>query len=159
MNASFKAIFAIILMAYVGNVAAQLTVRQVTLEWEATAGQDGQALYNSLCSACHGVNGDGHGPAAGALHKDVPDLRMLAIDNDGQYSRKKVQRSIRGLNRDIAHGTIDMPDWEQQFMYVNFGWSHFTREAYARRCTQALSQYVETLQLDEPAGQVVASKP
>jgi hypothetical protein len=42
-----------------------------------------------------------------------------------------------------------MPDWEQQFMYVQPGWNTFMRQAYARKCIHALGDYIETLQLGE----------
>ena len=159
MRKSLTVVLLIALAACMGNAVAQVKVRQITLEWEAIADLEGDALYNSLCSTCHGVTGEGNGPAAGALKKDVPDLRMLALDNDGEYSHKQVKRAISGSTRDIAHGTVDMPDWEQQFMYVNSGWSRFTRESYARNRIRALSEHVETLQLDEPAKQVIAARP
>lgn len=149
----------LVLMATMASAAEEVTVRQISLEWETTANLNGEALYNNLCSACHGISGEGNGPAAGALQKDVPDLRTLAINDGGVYAHKKVERAIRGSTRNTDHGGIDMPDWEQQFMYVNPGWSTFTREAYARKRIHALSEYIETLQLDEQTGQVVALKP
>lgn len=149
----------IALATCMGNAVAQVTVRQISLEWEATAHLGGDALYNNLCTTCHGVSGEGNGPAAGTLQKEIPDLRMLAINNDGVYSHKQVKRAISGASRDIAHENIDMPDWEQQFMYVNPGWSDFTREAYARKRIHALTEHVESLQLGEPTNRVVAIKP
>lgn len=159
MKKSITILLIITLMACVGNAVAQLTVRQISLEWEVTGGLESDALYNTLCSGCHGVSGKGDGPAVGALEKDVPDLRMLSFNNDGVYSHKKVKRAISGSSRNIVHGTIDMPNWEQQLMYVNSGWSTFTREAYARKRIHALSEYVETLQLDGNVSQVVALDP
>ena len=149
MKKLMEVIGIIALMASWSVMAAEVTVRQISLEWEATANLGGDALYNNLCSVCHGTGGNGNGPAASALQKDVPDLRMLAINNEGVYPHKSVERAIRGNTREIAHGTIDMPDWEQQFMYVNPGWSTFTREAYARKRIHLLGEYVETLQLDK----------
>jgi mono/diheme cytochrome c family protein len=159
MNKSITAILVVTLAVCMGNAVAQVTVKQISLEWEATANLNGEGLYNNLCSACHGVSGEGNGPAASALQKEIPDLRMLALNNDGVYAHKKVKRAICGSSREIVHGTIDMPDWEQQFMYVNPAWSDFTREAYARKRINALSKYVETLQLDEPAQRVIAARP
>ena len=159
MRKSLTVVLMIALLACMGNAVAQVKVRQISLEWEATADLEGDALYNSLCSTCHGVTGEGNGPAAGALQKEIPDLRMLAIDNDGVYSHKQVKRAISGASREIAHGSVDMPDWQQQFMYVNPGWSDFTRESYARKRIHTLTEYVGTLQLDEPAKQVIAARP
>lgn len=154
MKKLIEAIGIIALMASLSVMASEVTVRQISLEWEATANLGGDALYNNLCSACHGISGNGNGPAAGALQKEIPDLRTLAINNEGVYPHKSVKRAIRGDSRDIAHGTIDMPDWEQQFMYVKPGWNTFMREAYARKRIHALSEYIETLQLNEQVVQL-----
>jgi mono/diheme cytochrome c family protein len=143
----------IALTASLSVTAAEVTVRQIPLEWEATANPDGNALYNGLCSTCHGINGNGNGPAAGAVEKEVPDLRMLTIKNGGVYPHQSVERAIRGDSREIVHGTIDMPNWEQQFMYVKPGWNTFMRKAYARRRIHALDTYIETLQVDITRGQ------
>ena len=144
------------MMVCMGSAVAQVTVRQVSLEWESITDLEGEALYNSLCSICHGVSGKGDGAASNVVGKDVPDLTTIAFNHEGVFPHKYVERAIRGSSRDIAHGTVDMPDWEQQFMYVRSGWSSFTREAYARKRIKALSSHIETLQFNEQTDHVVA---
>jgi mono/diheme cytochrome c family protein len=156
MKKVLTVVLMITLMAFTLSALAQTTVKQISVEWKATADLEGEALYNSLCSACHGTSGRGDGPAGNAVDKDIPDLTMIAFNHDGVYPHKKVQRAIRGTSRDIAHDTIDMPDWEQQFMYVRSGWSTFTREAYARKRVKALSEHIESLQVHAQPEKIVA---
>jgi hypothetical protein len=112
---------------------------------------DGEALYNSVCAACHGPDGKGDGPAARALHENVPDLTSCAADNDGVFPHRRVQVAISGNYRNAYYGTIDAHDWEQQFMYVRPGLNPHRREALARDRLHALTTYIETLQTDRTA--------
>jgi hypothetical protein len=57
-------------------------------------------------------------------------------------------KTISGEYRRIEHGTIDMPVWEQQFMYLQPGWTNFQREAYARRQVYTLNSYIKSIQVN-----------
>ena len=55
----------------------------------------GAALYQELCSSCHGASGDGHGPAAANL--DPPPIAFTDMD-------RARERSIFGLYQVIEQG-------------------------------------------------------
>jgi len=79
-------------------------------EWET-----GAMLYQRYCATCHGPDGAGDGPAAGAL-RDLPaDLRRLAARHDGRYPQRLVRRSLDGRGMPLAHGTREMPIWGRQW--------------------------------------------
>lgn len=139
-------LLATLLTIIAGTAAGKVIIKERPMEWQDVAHVDGGALYNNLCASCHGVGGRGDGPAVSALDKDVPDLTVLAAKNGGVYMHNRVKLIISGESRELAHGTIDMPLWGQQFMYVRPGWSKFQREAFARRKISSIDRYVESLQ-------------
>lgn len=137
----------IALLTSAGNAIAKTVVREEPLTWQQIANMDGDAVFQNLCASCHGVGGNGDGPAANVIDKSVPDLTRLAANNDGEFSHNAVERAISGNSRAVTHGTIDMPAWEQQFKYVQMGWSSFQREAYARKRIHQLAKYIESIQV------------
>jgi mono/diheme cytochrome c family protein len=132
-----------------GVTFGEVTIREVTLEWEDVANLEGDELFNNLCAVCHGTGGDGDGPAVGALEKGVPDLTSLAANNDGVYSHRNVENVIYGKHRVVAHGAIDMPIWGEQFMYVRPGpgVNSFPHKYFARERVHTLSNYIESIQI------------
>jgi mono/diheme cytochrome c family protein len=97
----------------------------------------GAALYQRYCASCHGANGLGDGPAAGAMapppsnlaagRRSVPDL-MQVIDG---------RRSVR------AHGTSAMPVWGEVFEQMHLDDAHAKRIALLQ--VEALADYVSRL--------------
>lgn len=77
--------------------------------------ETGAMLYQRHCATCHGPDGAGDGPAAGALRDSPADLRRLAADHDGRYPQRLVSRSVDGRGMPLAHGTRDMPIWGRQW--------------------------------------------
>ena len=62
----------------------------------------GEKLYQQYCMSCHGVNGDGNGPAAKYMNKKPANLRVMAGQHpDGDYAYK------------IKKGRDPMPGWEK----------------------------------------------
>lgn len=131
-----------------GTAVGEVVIKQEALTWQHVENTDGDLLFNNLCASCHGIAAKGDGPAAGALEKEVPDLTALASNNDGVYPYGKVKKSISGKHRPVRQGTVDMPVWEQQFMYVQPGWTAFQREAFARRQIYTLNTYIESIQVN-----------
>jgi mono/diheme cytochrome c family protein len=71
----------------------------------------GAAMYNAYCAACHGVRGEGNGPAAPALKAPPPNLRTLAQRNKGTFPSAQVQSVLKFGIAYPAHGSSDMPVW------------------------------------------------
>ena len=143
----------IFFIIFAGTAVGKVVIKQEPLTWQHVDKADGDMLFNNLCATCHGVDAKGDGPAASALDKGVPDLTALTANNDGVYPYRQVQMKIAGKTVSgkfpaVKHGTIDMPMWEQQFMYVQPGWTTFHREAYARRQIQTLNTYIESIQVN-----------
>ena len=142
-----------------GTTFGEVVIRQVPLEWEKVAKLDGDELFNNLCLACHGAGGKGDGPAVSALDKAVPDLTVLAANNGGVYPYEKVKNVISEKHRVDEHGTIDMPMWGEQFMYVSPGpcISSLPRRYQVRRWTHSLSTHIGSLQVNQTAENRIAT--
>jgi mono/diheme cytochrome c family protein len=77
---------------------------------------EGVDLYNAYCAVCHGKDGKGRGPAAPALKDPIPDLTLLAKQNNGKFSSVEVEDAITGRGQMVpAHGSADMPIWGPVF--------------------------------------------
>jgi mono/diheme cytochrome c family protein len=85
--------------------------------------QNGQEIYAKECSACHGAQGRGSGPASYDLGVAPPDLVGLQRRNDGYFPREFVRRFIMGrLEKDDP--ASPMPDFSQvglRHVYPNGG--------------------------------------
>jgi mono/diheme cytochrome c family protein len=57
---------------------------------------DGAKTFRSYCAACHGIDGKGHGPVAGALRHAPPDLTLILQRNGGKFPADKVRTVIAG---------------------------------------------------------------
>jgi len=75
----------------------------------------GAEMYQTYCASCHGIDGKGSGPAAGALKKAPPDLTQLAKHNKGHLPDFRILRIIDGYEITAAHGSRDMPIWGDYF--------------------------------------------
>ena len=127
---------------------AEVQNKDVPASWQEAALADGEELYLDLCAVCHGKAGLGNGPAAPAMTKAVPDLTLLAENNEGIFPRKEVEESITGKSRVISHGTIDMPIWGQVFEDARPDWKAFRRKAAAKQRIYNLTEYLITIQAE-----------
>jgi mono/diheme cytochrome c family protein len=75
----------------------------------------GAVLYARHCASCHGPEGRGDGPVAGALRTAPTDLTGIARRSGGRFDEREVMRSIDGRRHIEAHGTRDMPVWGAVF--------------------------------------------
>jgi len=134
----------------VGTTFGEVVIREVQLSWEEVSQLDGDVVFNNLCAVCHGVGGKGDGPAVSALEYAVPDLTVLAANNDDVYPHKQVKNVIFGKYRDIAHGTSGgMPYWGEHFMYLRrSGLNDAPNRKYAWERAHTLSTHVESLQVN-----------
>jgi mono/diheme cytochrome c family protein len=126
--------------------AQEIQAAPMTLQQAALA--DGQALYAELCAVCHGADAKGGGPAAPALAAPAPDLTQLAMANGGEFPAAKVQKTIAGETRVVAHGTLEMPMWGKAFEDARPDRKSGDRWASAHLRILALTEYIESLQVE-----------
>jgi mono/diheme cytochrome c family protein len=80
---------------------------------------DGAQIFRSYCATCHGADGKGQGPVAGALKHPPSDLTMISRRNGGRFPRDRVKGIIAGQKQSIsAHGSREMPVWGPVFHEV-----------------------------------------
>lgn len=124
----------------------EVEIRQAPATWQQVAQDDGGDLYGELCASCHGADGRGQGPAAPALNKPVADLTGLAKQNGGVFPWDRVVETIRGDNRVVSHGSVEMPIWGQVFTSMRPDWKPARREAFAHQRIYNLAAYIESIQ-------------
>jgi mono/diheme cytochrome c family protein len=107
-----------------------------------TAPTDGPGMYRTYCAVCHGVRGEGDGPAAPAMKTAVTNLTQLTKNNKGKFPEDRVYNSIAGDFNLPAHGAQDMPTWG--FVFKRISGSTDEREAVIRLKT--LTNYIKTMQ-------------
>jgi mono/diheme cytochrome c family protein len=81
---------------------------------------DGAKIYGSYCAACHGISGNGGGPAASALKAKIPNLTTIARRNRGKFPTSRVSSIIAGDEAPAAHGSREMPVWGPIFHRIEY---------------------------------------
>jgi mono/diheme cytochrome c family protein len=80
----------------------------------------GPDLFRAYCATCHGSDAKGDGPMASALKAKVPDLTILAKNNNGQFPTALVRKVIAGEEIPAAHGSGEMPVWGPIFHQIEY---------------------------------------
>lgn len=109
----------------------------------------GKGEYEAACATCHGLNGKGGGPAAQQVNLTVPDLTVLAKNNQGVFPFDRVYQVIDGRREVKGHGTREMPVWGLAFRRqssVYFQNEPDGGESAARSRILALTEYIYRLQ-------------
>jgi mono/diheme cytochrome c family protein len=75
----------------------------------------GAQTYQQHCTACHGSDGQGDGPAATALKAPPSDLTRIAARRSGVFPAGEIAKAIDGRFHIPAHGSREMPVWGQHF--------------------------------------------
>jgi mono/diheme cytochrome c family protein len=107
----------------------------------------GETEFVYSCAACHGRDGQGHGPLAEELLRQPTDLTRLSERNGGEFPYNRIFAIIDGRYVVPGHGDREMPVWGQQFlgpdtkMYGPSGGEILTTERINR-----LTGYVQLLQ-------------
>ena len=114
-----------------------LLLLPVACTQEPAVPQHAEALYQRYCASCHGVDGRGDGPVAGALVPPPTDLTR------SELSLPELMKVIDGRRTVRAHGTAAMPVWGEVFEQALEGDSRQHRQAL--REVQAVAEYVRTL--------------
>jgi mono/diheme cytochrome c family protein len=121
---------------------ANETKGKVTVPVERVNPTDGKLMYTSYCAPCHGAEGRGNGPVAGALKSQPTDLTTLAKSNNGKYPDSHVVSVLRFGSTLPAHGTAQMPVWGQLLGKMD---NVHTQETQLRITN--LSRYLHSLQV------------
>lgn len=136
------AVFALALTAQDQPQTAQpkTVIKHVPIKQTSPA--SGAEMFTSYCAACHGKDGKGDGPAAGALKVPATDLTTLTSKNGGKYPSMKVSSVIRGEDVLAAHGSRDMPVWGKLFWSISEG-----SDAEVLQRVANLNKYIEGMQV------------
>jgi mono/diheme cytochrome c family protein len=111
----------------------------------------GRVSYQRYCANCHGERADGRGPVAQFLTVKVPDLRLIAVENSGEYPAEEVTSFIDGRSQVALHGNREMPIWGEIFQSDMVSTNtNETDEERAQRKVRELVHYLESIQLVAP---------
>lgn len=75
----------------------------------------GAEMFEQYCASCHGMSGEGNGPAAAALNVRPADLTRIAARRGGNFPDAEIARFIDGRFDLPAHGSREMPIWGRRF--------------------------------------------
>jgi mono/diheme cytochrome c family protein len=100
----------------------------------------GPDLFRAHCATCHGSDAKGNGPLASALKPKVPDLTVLAKNNNGQFPSARVRQTITGDYVLASHGTREMPIWGPIFHQIE------SDQDFGNVRLQNLVKYLESIQ-------------
>lgn len=109
----------------------------------------GKSEYDAHCAQCHGLNGKGHGPYVPVLSAGtvLPDLTMLAKNNNGVFPVQHIVETIDGRAPVGAHGPKDMPIWGQIYKAQSPGVNpNYNPDAFVRVKILFLTEYIYRLQ-------------
>ncbi len=105
---------------------------------------EGATLYRTLCASCHGVDGRGDGPAAGALTPPPTDLTRSKL------TMSELMKVIDGRRTIRAHGDAAMPVWGRVFAEALEGSGRARLDTL--RTEEILARYVQRLAASPAAG-------
>jgi mono/diheme cytochrome c family protein len=118
-----------------------LLIPQVVAKKNPVTSPSGRDVYMDRCSACHGEDGKGNGPAVGALKVAPADLTLLAKRNAGAFPTERV-KNIVGQSVEIsAHGSREMPIWGDLFFPKTTAAEQAANERF-----KLLVSYLESIQ-------------
>jgi len=75
----------------------------------------GAEAFPRYCASCHGMRGEGNGPASVALRTPPADLTRIAARRGGVFPDGEIARFIDGRFALPAHGSREMPIWGERF--------------------------------------------
>jgi mono/diheme cytochrome c family protein len=107
--------FYIFVLAGLTALAISNTQAQNSSGAKTTSATNGKQMYDTYCSSCHGKDGKGYGPAAGALSAHPTNLTTLAKTHGGKYPAAEVAAVLKSG----VHGSQDMPVWGPVFGSMN----------------------------------------
>ena len=138
--------FRTIAVAHIGAVLLGLSA----IAFAADKLDIGKMQYDSACAVCHGPLGKGDGPLKSQLVSRMPDLTVLARNNNGVFPFDRVFQIIDGRREIKSHGPGEMPVWGRSFnmqssiFFENY--PPYDSESNARSRMLALTEYLYRLQ-------------
>lgn len=120
---------------------ANETKGKITVPVERVNPTDGKLMYTSYCAPCHGADGRGAGPVAGALKSQPTDLTTLAKTHNGKFPDAHVTSVLQFGSSLPAHGTAQMPVWGPLLGKIDTTHKQDTQLRIAN-----LSRYLESIQ-------------
>jgi mono/diheme cytochrome c family protein len=110
----------------------------------------GKGEYEAACASCHGRTGKGDGPLKFQLANRMPDLSLLAKNNNGIFPFDRVYQIIDGQQEVKTHGPREMPVWGRAFRMQSSvffeNYPPYDSESAARSRILALTEYLYRLQ-------------
>ena len=101
----------------------------------------GPEMYKTWCASCHGLDGKGNGPVAGALKRAPTNLTQLSKKNAGKFPTDRVREYVDGRGKaNLAHGTREMPVWGEALASIDASAVGISFRV------NTLTSYLETLQ-------------
>lgn len=132
----------LIALAGVASVALAQEPAVKSVPYSPTSAASGQEMYVGYCASCHGMDGKGAGPAAGAFKVPPSDVTTLARRNNGKFPGLHVSAVIQGDSSVVSHGSKEMPVWGPMLHSLS---GHDPSEVHLRIAN--LAKYVESLQV------------
>jgi mono/diheme cytochrome c family protein len=114
-------------------------VKQTTIKQ--TSPVSGKEMFVEYCAPCHGAEGKGNGPAAGAMKSQPTDLTQLAKKHEGKYPANSVASVLKFGGGPGAHGSADMPVWGPLLQSLDK-----FHDAVVQQRISNLVSYIESLQ-------------
>ncbi len=105
------AVIATIALFPASMICANQTAPKVMIPITKTTPTSGQQMYANYCTPCHGQDGKGQGPVAGALKSQPTDLTTMARKNNGKFPAEHVAAVLENGVSIPAHGSATMPVW------------------------------------------------
>jgi len=119
-----------------------LFLSSITAKKNPAIGQSGHDIFMDRCSACHGDDAKGNGPAVGALKVAPADLTLLAKRNEGTFPAERVRKMLGEWVDISAHGSREMPIWGDLFLPKSAADQEIANERF-----QKLVVYLESIQV------------
>lgn len=110
----------------------------------------GKLEYEGACAVCHGLSAKGDSYLKSQLTSRMPDLTVLAKNNNGVFPFDRVYQIIDGRQEVKSHGPREMPVWGRAFnlqssLYLD-NYPKQDSESAARSRILALTEYLYRLQ-------------
>jgi mono/diheme cytochrome c family protein len=106
-----RRVFLFVIVAAMSAAFALAQDSKLTISPKPTQVTDGKQMFESYCAACHGLDGRGNGPTAGALKVAPANLAQLSKNNKGVYPETRIVAVLKFGTENPAHGSKAMPVW------------------------------------------------